>query len=127
MGRREYGIKINSIKDAKTILNIIKTHNEASDSDDHDEFTVSSRGEFLLITGYLNFKNNCWIVLTNYGGENYTCKWFDDHFSNIEWYYGSLNLPDGWFECNNFIWKNNENEQTYELPSIVVDFIKKNQ
>ena len=66
--------------------------------------------------------------MLNHGGESYTCDWFNQYFpSHIEWYSNSLNLPEGWFECNDFIWKRDEkeNEQKYEIPQSVIEFIDK--
>lgn len=124
MGKKEYGIKINSVDDATFILNVVKSHNEHNE---HNDLNYKS-GEFLYIIGYLNFNDDCWMILMNHGGGCYTYEWFR-HFipSHIEWYDGEANLPDGWFDCNDFIWNSKDNDQdntyTYLLPQMVVDYL----
>lgn len=141
--RREYEIRLNSVEDAIKILNIIKLHNKDNNSEVNYDFDFDFdfgfdfdfeqiSGEFLYIIGYLNFKNECWMVLLNHGGEIYTCDWFNRYFpSHIEWYNNHYNLPKGWLECNDFIWESDENEkgneQKYELPQNVIEFINKNK
>jgi hypothetical protein len=126
MGRKEYGIRLKSVKDAIKVLEVIKSHNNYHAT--MSEPTDHKVGEFLDIIGYLNFQDDCWLVLMNHGGASYTSEWFSSHLPrHIRWCVGSENLPDGWFDCNDFIWKNTDgNNQIYELPRVIVDYIQQN-
>lgn len=109
-------------------LTLLK-HNDYDDIGGFNDAELEC-GEFLYITGYLNFKNDCWLVLVNGGEESYTTEWYNNYFpGNIEWYYGSLKLPTGWSKCNDFIWEcdNCNDDQDCDIPQVVIDFINGKQ
>jgi hypothetical protein len=120
MGTTEYAIRLPTIKNAEHVIEVINAHNT------HDDF--DEVGEEIYITGYLNFNDECYMVATNGGGRSYTSEWFDCCFMpEIEWY-GMCDKPEGWYECEDYIWESkseryNENKEIHTVPKDVIDFI----
>jgi hypothetical protein len=61
-------------------------------------------------------------------GRTLTSEWFDRYFlPEIEWY-GAFEKPDGWFECEDYIWKSksemyNTDKEVHALPKEIIDYI----
>ena len=124
MGLTEYAIRLNTIEDAHAVIKVINDHNTCNNYD--------KVGEFVDITGYLNFRNTCYMVAINGGGREMTSNWFYAHFPrSVVWMsivpdrYGFLNKPQGWRECEDYIWESQSfgNISINTLPQEVIDYI----
>jgi hypothetical protein len=117
MGRTEYAIKLTTINDAREVINAINNHNNCKDWE--------RRGEYIYISGYLDFNDKCYMVAGNGGGRTMTSEWFDNYFPyTIEWH-GMCDKPNGWYECEDYIWKNEASgeNKNHSLPKKITEYI----
>jgi len=117
MGITEYAFAIKNITQLNYVLNIIKKHNEYAKNVSYVDI-----GEEIDITCYLNYKNECYLIAINGGGNEESEKFFASNIpSNIKWY-GKFKKPVGFSNCNNYICIADTKNQ-YEIPNDVIEFL----
>jgi len=123
MGRSEYGFVIKNIEELKRVLSVIREHNNQDDED------CDLVGEDIDLTGVLNYTGQCVLVATNGGGRDATTQWFENKLSRDMIWYRPFDKPDGWHECQNYIYhlENDEDHKKFlegNIPDQVISFFK---
>ena len=107
MGRSEYGILLKNITDFKNLLDVIKKHNEQKWPEDISE-EDDTFGEKLEFGCILDFNGKIYACLGNGGGRTATCRFFTKNWN--EPILEPFDKPEGWFECEKYLWKNDQQQ-----------------
>jgi hypothetical protein len=83
-------------------------------------------GGFPPVTGFLNYENQCALMVINGGGRGYTTQWFEDRLPSEVVFYPAFNKPPGYYECQDYIYLINGNaEHDKLLKGWIPDSVKK--
>jgi hypothetical protein len=128
MGISEWGISIMDLKDFKKVRKVINNHNKLFNKSKNPYLV----GEQLTIHSILKFNGRYYMILSNCGGRDSTTEYLIKKLKCIDYIYESdlldyytsqsyhilfqpFNKPEGWNECNDYIWKEGSDDPTDDL------------